>query len=108
MKTPTTVPSTVDAAEQAGAAEDDGGDGGQVVGRVPADGGGGEAGQGDHPGHAGQEPGEAVHLDQVPVDDAGAPGRLGVGPDRVGVAPDRVMDRVTAPTAVTTTAMITT
>src|SRR4029450_2300413 len=30
-------------AEQAGAAEDDGGDRGQVVGRVPADGGGREA-----------------------------------------------------------------
>ena len=33
----------------------------------PGERGGAEGGQGEHPGHAGQQAGQRVHLDQVPV-----------------------------------------
>src|SRR3954454_4448482 len=78
-----------DPAEQARPADDDGGDGLQVVGVVAADGRRREAGQRQEASQAGERAGERVDLDEVAVDgDAGAARRLLVGADRVRVAPE--------------------
>src|ERR1700733_847815 len=66
-------------AEQAGAADDDTGDHGQVRGALPADRGRLEERQVEPAGESGQQAGQGVDQDQVTVDvQAGPPAGLGV------------------------------
>ena len=75
-----------DAAEQRRAADDDGGDDVEVGLRLTGDRRGAELGERQDPGHAGEQPGDRVDLDQVPVDlEADAARRLLVRADRVRV-----------------------